>query len=79
MPLLVWHRQNWNIVYPNVSLDDGEPETLKMSYVAGFTNPAIETHQELYDVLVNGMCVCVINLIVSLVIFLCVFSSSCKY
>ena len=59
MPLLVWHRQNWNIVYPNISLDDGEPETLKMSYVAGFTNPAIETHQELYDVLVNGMCVCV--------------------
>ena len=28
-----------------------------MSYVAGFTDPAIETHQELYDILVNGMAV----------------------
>ncbi|XP_019849424.1 PREDICTED: protein FAM45A-like [Amphimedon queenslandica] len=53
IPLLVWHRQNWNIVYPNVSLDDGETEALKMSYVAGFTDPAIEAHQELFDILVN--------------------------
>lgn len=59
LPLLVWHRQNWNIVYPYMSLDEGD--TLKHSYIAGFTDPAIETHEELYDVLVNGMCVLIME------------------
>ena len=56
LPLLVWHRQNWNIVYPDVSLDEGELESLKKqpSYVAGFTDPSIEARADMYDLFVNG-------------------------
>lgn len=54
LPQFVWHRQNWNIVYPNMGLDENEIETLKTSYVAGFTDPAIEGHEDLYDIFVNG-------------------------
>jgi hypothetical protein len=53
LPQLVWHRQNWNIVYPNMSLEENEIETLKSSYIAGFIDPAIENREDLYDIFVN--------------------------
>ncbi|XP_062518581.1 DENN domain-containing protein 10-like [Corticium candelabrum] len=55
LPVLVWQRQNWNIVYPHVEINDVEVADLKLAapYVAGFTDPAIESHTELYDVFVN--------------------------
>ena len=61
--MLVWQRQNWNIVYPHVEINDVEVADLKLAapYVAGFTDPAIESHTELYDVFVNGrLCMAVV-------------------
>ena len=54
--MLVWQRQNWNIVYPHVEINEVEVTDLKAAapYVAGFTDAAIESHTELYDVFVNG-------------------------
>ena len=39
-----------------MSLEDDELEGLKSmnNYVAGFTDPGIEAHDDLYDVFVNG-------------------------
>jgi hypothetical protein len=56
LPVLVWQRQNWNIVYPYVEINEVEVNDLKTAapYVAGFTDAAIESHTELYDVFVNG-------------------------
>ena len=56
LPLLVWHRQNWNIVYPNVDLNDLELDDLatRSTYIAGFTDTAIEGRTELYDLFING-------------------------
>lgn len=56
LPAFVWHRQNWNIVYPFVELVDDELEHLRNSnhYVAGFSDATVETRSELYDVFVNG-------------------------
>eukprot|EP00731_Ephydatia_muelleri_P020971 Em0013g698a len=57
LPLLVWHRQNWNIVYPNVDLNDLELDDLatRSTYIAGFTDTAIEGRSELYDLFINGL------------------------
>lgn len=56
LPVLVWHRQNWSILYPYVHLEDAELEDLKssMTYIAGFTDASVETRVELYDLFVNG-------------------------
>ena len=57
LPLFVWHRQNWNIVYPHLSLgEESEIEALKTQscYVAGFTDPQSEAHTDLYDIFING-------------------------
>ena len=56
LPQFVWHRQNWNIVYPNMSIDEFELEGLQGhgTYVAGFTDPAVEARTDLYDLFVNG-------------------------
>ena len=56
LPQFVWHRQNWNIVYPNMSTDEFELEGLQGhgTYVAGFTDPAVEARTDLYDLFVNG-------------------------
>ena len=54
--MLVWQRQNWNVLYPHVDIDEAELNDLKSmsTYVAGFTDPAVESRAELYDVFVNG-------------------------
>lgn len=56
LPLLVWHRQNWNIVYPNVDLNDLELDDLAThsTYIAGFTDTAVEGRSDLYDLFING-------------------------
>lgn len=57
IPQFVWHRQNWNIVYPQLSLDHaGEMEELAKhgTYVAGFLDPSVQGKTELYDLFVNG-------------------------
>ncbi|XP_066295350.1 DENN domain-containing protein 10-like [Branchiostoma lanceolatum] len=54
-PAFVWHRQNWTILYTNVDLVEEELEDLKSSghYIAGFTDPMVESRTDLYDVFVN--------------------------
>lgn len=57
IPLFVWHRQNWNVVYPQLSLEHkGEMEHLAKhsTYVAGFLDPSVQGRTDLYDLLVNG-------------------------
>ncbi|XP_074642777.1 DENN domain-containing protein 10-like [Tubulanus polymorphus] len=55
LPLLVWHRHNWDILLPNVDLNENEINDLKTNghYIAGFTDPAVENRMDLYDVFVN--------------------------
>eukprot|EP00118_Oscarella_pearsei_P001513 m.7648 g.7648 ORF g.7648 m.7648 type:complete len:355 (+) comp19302_c0_seq1:52-1116(+) len=55
LPVLVWQRQNWNILYPHVDIDEKELNDLKSmsTYIAGFTDSAVESRTELYDVFVN--------------------------
>ena len=52
----MWHRRNWNIVFPWLELDDTELADLSThgTYVAGFTDPDIEGRTDLYDLFVNG-------------------------
>ena len=57
LPLFVWHRQNWNILYPHVEMSDVETEPLsrKTGYIIGSTDPNIESHMdEFYDLFING-------------------------
>lgn len=56
LPAFVWHRQNWNIVFPYVELVEEEVDQLKSNnhYVAGFTDATIESRSDLYDIFVNG-------------------------
>jgi len=56
LPLFVWHRQNWNIVFPLVDLTEMELADLTShgTYVAGFTDATVEARTELYDVFING-------------------------
>ena len=56
LPLLVWHRQNWNVVYPNVDLNELELSDLvtHSTYIAGFTDAAVEGRSDLYDLFING-------------------------
>ena len=58
LPLFVWHRQNWNVVYPSLELEEGELATLAPlgTYVAGFTDASAEGRTDLYDLFVNGQC-----------------------
>ena len=56
LPLLAWHRRRWEVLHPLCGLD--EPEEVQDleqagTYVAGFTDPKILNHPELYDVLID--------------------------
>lgn len=44
LPALVWHRQNWDIAFPVVEIEDSEVDVLKetTSYVAGVTDASVE-------------------------------------
>ncbi|XP_069139960.1 DENN domain-containing protein 10-like [Argopecten irradians] len=55
LPALVWHRQNWNIAFPFIEMNQEELELLKgaNSYVAGFTDASLEGRNDLYDVYVS--------------------------
>eukprot|EP00010_Vexillifera_abyssalis_P008054 CAMPEP_0201545080 /NCGR_PEP_ID=MMETSP0173_2-20130828/1636_1 /ASSEMBLY_ACC=CAM_ASM_000268 /TAXON_ID=218659 /ORGANISM="Vexillifera sp., Strain DIVA3 564/2" /LENGTH=402 /DNA_ID=CAMNT_0047953389 /DNA_START=811 /DNA_END=2019 /DNA_ORIENTATION=- len=55
-PLFVWHRQDWNILRPHVSIDsDLEMKQLQNAgvFCAGFTDPAIKARSNQWDVLVD--------------------------
>ncbi|KAL3864550.1 hypothetical protein ACJMK2_006222 [Sinanodonta woodiana] len=56
LPALVWHRQNWDIVYPYMELNDTGIDQLRScnTYVAGFTDATVESRGDLYDLFVNG-------------------------
>ena len=56
LPLFVVHRMNWDIVYPQLDLEEEELLTLSShgTYVAGFTDSTIEGRTDLYDLFVNG-------------------------
>lgn len=56
LPLFVWHRQNWDMVYPHLDLEESELADLARhrTYVAGFTDPAVEGRTELYDLFINS-------------------------
>ena len=60
LPQLVWHRQNWGIVYPHVEMGGVEVEQLKQqsNYIMGSTDPSIESHSYLYDLFVNSKWYC---------------------
>jgi len=55
IPLLVWHRQNWNILRPYVTLTQPEIADLTSAgvYVAGFTDPALKSKENFYDIFVD--------------------------
>ncbi|XP_047124796.1 DENN domain-containing protein 10 isoform X1 [Hydra vulgaris] len=56
MPALTYHRLNWNIVYPHMSLNDANDiNTLKKqrTYVVGFTEAGLENRNDLYDLFIN--------------------------
>ena len=53
----MWHRQNWSVIYPQLSLDHkGEMEELAKhgTYVAGFLDASVQGRTDLYDLFVNG-------------------------
>lgn len=57
IPLFVWHRQNWNVVYPQLSLEhkrEMEHLAKHSTYIAGFLDPSVQGRTDLYDLLVNG-------------------------
>lgn len=56
LPLLVFHRQNWDIVRPFVTLDEVELNDVKNAqvYCAGFIDESIKEREDLYDILVDG-------------------------
>eukprot|EP00794_Sanderia_malayensis_P005220 gene5220-5876_t len=55
LPALVWHRQDWDVLFPYSSLDTNEIHDLQshQSYIAGFIDPTVEERPDLYDVFVN--------------------------
>eukprot|EP01101_Sappina_pedata_P001515 TRINITY_DN11599_c0_g1_i1.p1 TRINITY_DN11599_c0_g1~~TRINITY_DN11599_c0_g1_i1.p1 ORF type:complete len:378 (-),score=127.92 TRINITY_DN11599_c0_g1_i1:91-1224(-) len=54
-PQLIWHRQDWNILRPYVTLSSPELDDLNQSavYCAGFTDPEVRQRVDLYDIFVD--------------------------
>eukprot|EP00002_Diphylleia_rotans_P009115 TRINITY_DN1912_c0_g1_i1.p1 TRINITY_DN1912_c0_g1~~TRINITY_DN1912_c0_g1_i1.p1 ORF type:complete len:346 (-),score=85.37 TRINITY_DN1912_c0_g1_i1:135-1172(-) len=54
-PLLVWHRQNWDLLRPYVSINELQLQDLQTAgaYVAGFTDSRIKNYTDFYDVYVD--------------------------
>jgi len=55
LPVLVWHRQDWGVLRPWVTLDAKQIEELRASgvFVAGFTDPGVRSMTDLYDLLID--------------------------
>lgn len=55
LPLLVWHRQNWDVLHPFVTMDTMEITQLTSSttYCAGFVDAAICGQEQLFDLLID--------------------------
>lgn len=55
LPVLVWHRQDWGLLRPWVTLDDQQIDELRAAgvFVAGFTDPGVRAMPDLYDVLID--------------------------
>ena len=55
MPQLVWHRQRWQILRPFVGANKAQLEELGAAgvYVAGFTEKAVRSGEQYYDVFVD--------------------------
>eukprot|EP00750_Incisomonas_marina_P015808 INCI18666.1.p1 GENE.INCI18666.1~~INCI18666.1.p1 ORF type:complete len:345 (-),score=73.63 INCI18666.1:70-1104(-) len=55
LPQFVWHRQNWDILWPQVQMVPDQIEDLQSGgcYCAGFIDPSVRTREDLYDVLVD--------------------------
>jgi len=54
-PIFVWHRQNWDVLRPFMTLSDIELADLKTTgvYCAGFIDELVRDKEELYDVIVD--------------------------
>jgi len=54
-PLLVWHRQNWGILRPYMTLAEQEIADLKAVgvYCAGFKDDSVRDREDIYDILVD--------------------------
>eukprot|EP01090_Pellita_catalonica_P021434 TRINITY_DN8017_c0_g1_i1.p1 TRINITY_DN8017_c0_g1~~TRINITY_DN8017_c0_g1_i1.p1 ORF type:complete len:367 (+),score=52.15 TRINITY_DN8017_c0_g1_i1:47-1102(+) len=54
-PIFAWHRQNWNILRPFVTLTDAQLAELRSSgvYVAGFIDEDIKSKPDLFDLFVD--------------------------
>jgi len=55
-PAFVWHRQNWNILYPYTECSEPEISDMTNSsstYVAAFLDASIEARTDLYDLFIN--------------------------
>jgi hypothetical protein len=55
LPLLVWHRKQFDCLSPFVQLDDAQLDDLASqgAYCAGFTDDAVKVRSDLYDVIVD--------------------------
>lgn len=55
LPALVWHRQNWDILYPHMEITNVEISELCALpyYVAGFCDSVIESRTDLCDLFIN--------------------------
>jgi len=54
-PILVWHRQNWDILRPFMTLSEHEIADIKTAgvYCAGFVDESVREREDLYDVFVD--------------------------
>lgn len=54
-PLFVWHRQNWGLLRPFVTMTDAELADMSGcgAVVAGFTDARIKSRSDLFDILID--------------------------